>query len=111
MTICLYTCSLSLVQRRVCFLLELLCVFYCMISIYICAAPYDFGEQADHLVFHDAGVMCTNITIVMRDTAEDPESFAVVLTSRDDRAEVKQYYVPVIIVDITGQSHTSDNQY
>ena len=55
--------------------------------------------------------MCTNITIVMRDTAEDPESFTVVLTTRDDRAEVKQYYVPVIIIDITGQSHKSDTQY
>ena len=81
-----------------------------MMSIYICAAPYDFGALADRLVFHDAGIMCTNITIVMRDIVEDSESFTVVLTTRDDRVRVKQYYVPVTIIDEAGQSHTSATQ-
>ena len=78
-----------------------------MMSIYIYAAPSDFEALADRLVFHDAGVLCSNITIVMLDIIEDPESFTVVLTTRDDRVQVKQYYVPVTIIDRTGQSHTS----
>lgn len=50
--------------------------------------------------------MCANVTIVVNDTAEDLQKFSVVLTAKDYRIEVKEYYVPVYIVDSNGQSFT-----
>lgn len=47
-------------------------------------------------------MLCANVTIVVSDTAEDLQKFSVVLTTKDYRIEVKEYWVPVYIVDSHG---------
>ena len=64
----------------------------------------DFVPLIETLVFHDSGVLCTNVTLVTGDSAEDVEKFSVALTSQDERLAVKEYYVPVYIID-------SDSEY
>lgn len=73
-------------------------------QIVFSVAFYDYVPLRQLLTFHEPGVLCANVTIVMNDTAEDVEKFSVVLASNDYRVEVKKYWVPVYIVDSDGQS-------
>ena len=66
-------------------------------------ADNDFVPLIETLVFHDSGELCANVTLVMGDSAEDIEKFSVALTSQDERLEVKEYYVPVYIIDSDGE--------
>lgn len=66
-------------------------------------ADADFYPLIETLVFHDPGVLCANVTLVTGDSAEDIEKFSVALTSQDERLDVKEYYVPVYIIDSDGQ--------
>ena len=54
-------------------------------------------------MFHEPGELCVNVTIVEGDSAEDVEKFTVALTTQDERLEVKEYFVPVYIIDSNGQ--------
>ena len=65
----------------------------------ISTAVSDYTPVKDILMIEESGVMCGNISITQTDTAEDTESFSVVLTSLDERVEVKQHWVPVTIID------------
>ena len=43
-----------------------------------------------------------NIGIVTGDALEDVEKFSVVLTTQDERLEIKQYYATVYIIEDGG---------
>ena len=62
-------------------------------------ATRDFIPLRETLVFVDGGVMCVNVTLVTGSRVESLEKFTVVLTSHDERLEVKEYYIPVYITD------------
>ena len=59
----------------------------------------DHTATREIVVFDESRRMCVNISISQMDTSEDTESFSVVLTSLDERVEVKQHWVPVTIID------------
>ena len=44
-----------------------------------------------------------NIGIVTGDALEDVEKFSVVLTTQDERLEIKQYYATVYIIEDGGK--------
>ena len=60
-------------------------------------------------MFTSSGVKCINVTLVTGDTIEHSEQFSVALTTHDERLEVKEYFVPVYIIDDDGEyiSHFS----
>ena len=59
----------------------------------------DYTPVKEIFVIEESGVICGNISITQMDAAEDTESFSVVLTSLDERVEVKQHWVPITIID------------
>ena len=77
------------------------CILLVQIStlLYLSTAVLDHTPTKEIVVFEESGTMCVNISISQMDTAEDTESFSVVLTSLDERVEVKQHWVPVTIID------------
>lgn len=74
------------------------------LNTFFSTADLDFIPLREALTFHASGVLCANVTILMGDSAEDLEKFSVVLTTHDDRIEVKEYWVPIYIRDSNSES-------
>ena len=71
----------------------------------------DFIPLRETVVFTEAGVKCVNVSIVTGNVVEYDEHFTVVLTSHDDRLEVKEYYIPVYIEDSDCEYYNACDQH
>lgn len=74
---------------------------YCILSL----AIRDFIPLRETLEFSNGGVQCVNVSIVTGNRVENLEKFTVVLTSHDERLEVKEYYIPVYITDADSECY------
>ena len=72
--------------------------------LHLFLADIDFVPLVEYIVFTSSGVKCINVTLVTGDTVEHLEQFSVVLTTHDERLEIKEYFVPVYILDDDGES-------
>lgn len=68
----------------------------------ICYIVADFYPLSESLTFHESGSQCVTVSIVTGDSLENSEKFSVVLSTRDERIEIKRYYASVYIIDDGG---------
>ncbi|CAI8042439.1 hypothetical protein GBAR_LOCUS23568, partial [Geodia barretti] len=93
--------SLSLYHSWFCHWYISLTILHCLFfqSSYSSPVAADFYPLSESLTFHDGGRQCVNISIVTGDALENVEKFSVVLSTRDERLEIKRYYATVYIVE------------
>ena len=71
-------------------------------SFYYSAIAADFDPLSESLTFHQSRRECVNVGIVTGDSLEDVEKFSLVLSTQDERIEIKHYYATVYIIEDDG---------
>ena len=71
-------------------------------SFYYSAIAADFDPLSESLTFHQNRRQCVNVGIVTGDALENAEKFPLVLSTKDERIEIKHYYATVYIIEDDG---------